>query len=82
MILHVIIVRGKNGCRNFHVTKLPLVMLRLSKFYSSPLLMLDISCIDNVFAYKIPMHRNFVRLKCVCHVFYDALFVFQLLSFL
>ena len=28
--------RGKYGCRNFHVAKLPLVMLRLSMFYSSP----------------------------------------------
>src|SRR3990170_6994909 len=26
--------RGKYGCRNFYVTKLPLVMLRLSMFYS------------------------------------------------
>ena len=34
--------RGKYGCGNFHVTKLPLVMLRFSMFYSSPLHMLDI----------------------------------------
>ena len=27
--------RGKYGCRNFHVTKLPLVMLRLLLFLSS-----------------------------------------------
>ena len=74
--------RGKYGCRNFHVTKLPLVLLRLSMFYSSPLHMLDISCLDNLFAYKIPMHWKYVRLKCVCHMFYDALFVPQFLSFL
>ena len=74
--------RGKYGCRNFHVTKLPLVMLRLSMFYSSPLHMLDISRLDNLFAYKMPMHRKYVRLKYVCHMFYDALFVFQLLSFM
>ena len=41
--------RGKYCCRNFHVTKLLLVMLRLSMFYSSSLLMLDVSCIDNLF---------------------------------
>ena len=74
--------RGKYGCRNFHVTKLPLVMLRLSMFYSSSLHMLDFSCLDNLFSYKIPMDRKYVRLKCVCHMFHDALFVFQLLSFL
>ena len=73
--------RGKYGCRNFHVTKLPLVMLRLSMFYSSPLHMLFISCLDNLLAYKIPMHRKYVRRKYVCHMFHDALFVFQLLSF-
>ena len=74
--------RGKYGCGNFHGNKLPLVLLRLPMFYSSPLHMLDISCLDNFFAYKIPMHRKYVRLKCVCHMFYDALFVFQLLSFM
>ena len=73
--------RGKYGCRNFDVTKLPLVMLRSSMFYSSSLHMLDISCLNNLFAYKIPMHRKYVRLKYVCHMFYDALFVLQLLSF-
>ena len=74
--------RGKYGCINFPVTRLLLVMLSLSMFYFSPMHMLDTSCLDNLFAYKIPMHRKYVRLKCVCHVFYDALFAFQLLSFI
>jgi hypothetical protein len=74
--------RVKYGCRNFYVTKLPLVMLRLSMFYSFPLHILDISRLDNLFAYKMSMHRKSVRLKCVCHMFYDALFVLQLLSFM
>ena len=43
--------RGKYGCRNFHVTKLPLVMLRSSMFYSSSLHLLAISCLDNLFSY-------------------------------
>ena len=73
--------RGKYGCRNFHVTKSPLVMLRLLLFVSSSFHMLIFACLDNLFAYKMPMHRKYVRLKCVCHMFYDALFVFQLLSF-
>ena len=72
--------RGKYGCRNFHVTKLPLFMLRLLLF--SSMHMLDLACLANLFAYKVHMHRNHVILKIVCHVFYDALFVFQLLSFM
>src|SRR5215216_3453055 len=82
IIPHGIIMREGNVCRNFHVTKLPLVMLILSMFYSSPLHMLDIYYFDNLFSYTIPMHRKYVRLKCVCHMFYDALFAFQLLSFM
>ena len=74
--------RGKYGCRNFHVTNLPLVMLRLLLFLSSALHMLDISCLDNLIDYKIPMHRKYVRLKCVWHMLDDALFVLQFLSFM
>ena len=72
--------RRKYGCRNFHVTKLPLVVLRSSTFYSSTLHMLEVSCLDNLFAYKMPMHRKYVRLKCVFDMLHDALFVFLLLS--
>ena len=67
--------RGKYGCRNFHVTKLPLVMLRLLLFLSASLHMLVFACLDNLFAYKMPMHRKYVRLRCVFHMLYDALFV-------
>ena len=73
-------VRGKYGCRNFHVTKLPLVMLRLLLF--SSMHMLDLACLANLFSYKTPMHRKYVRLKCVCLMISDALFAFQLLSFM
>ena len=73
---------GKYCGRNFHVTKLPLVMLRLLLLLSSSLHMLVFACLDNLFAYKIPMHRKYVRLKCVCHMCHDALFVFQFLSFM
>ena len=74
--------RGKYGCRNFHVTKLPLVMLRLILFRSASLHMLAFACFCNLFAYKMPMHRKYVRLRCVFHMVHDALFVFQLLSFM
>ena len=74
--------RGKYGCRNFHVTKLPHVMLRLLLFLSASLHMLVFACLDNLFAYKMPMHRKYVRLRCVFHVFHDAPFVLQFLSFM
>ena len=74
--------RGRYGCENFHVTKLPLFMSRLLSFLSFSLHMLVFACLDNLFAYKMPMHRKYARLKCVCHMFHDALFVFQLLSFM
>jgi hypothetical protein len=73
--------REKYGYRNFQV-QLPLLKFKLLMFYSSPLHMLDISFLDNLFAYKIPMHKKYVRLKCVFHMLHDALFVFQLLSFM
>ena len=74
--------RGKYGCRNFHVTKLPLAMLRLLLFLSVSLHVLVFACLDNLFAYKMAMHRKYVRLRCVCYVFYDALFVLQFFSFM
>ena len=74
--------RGKYGCRNFHVTKLPLVMLRLLLFFSASLHMLVFACLDNLFAYKKPMHRKYVRPRRVCHMLYDAPFVLQFLSFM
>ena len=73
--------RGNYGCRNFHVTKLPLFTLRLLSSPSS-LHMLVFACLANLFAYNMPMHRKYVRLRCVCYVFHDALFVLQFLSFM
>ena len=43
---------GKYCGRNFHVTKLPLFMLRLSMFYSSSLHMLVFVCFDNFLLIK------------------------------
>ena len=39
--------RGKYCGGIFYVTKLPLIMLRSSRFYSSTLHMLEISCFDD-----------------------------------
>ena len=71
---------GKYDCRKFHVTKLPLITLRLLSSLSSSLHMLVLSCLANLFAYNMP--SKYVRLRCVCHVFYDALFVLKILVFL
>ena len=73
--------RGKYGGRNFHVTKLPLVMLRLLLFLSSSLHMLVFACRDNLFTYKMPMHRKYVRLKCVFHMLHDALLCVSIIIF-
>ena len=53
--------RGKYGYRNFHVTHLPLLIFKLLMLHSSYLLMLDTSCLDKLFAYKMHMHRKYVR---------------------
>ena len=73
---------GKYGCSNFHVNKLPRVMLRLLLFLSASLHMLVFACLDNLFDYKMPMHRKYVRLRCVFHMLHDALFMLQFLSFM
>ena len=73
---------GKYGRRNFYLTKLPLVMLRLLSSLSSSLHMLVFACPAIFFAYNMPMHGNYVRLRCFCHVFHDAPFVLQFLSFM
>ena len=57
--------RGEYGHRNFYLTKLPLIMLRLLSSLSSSLHMLVFACLANLFVYNIPMHRNYVRLRCV-----------------
>ena len=44
--------RVKYGCINSHVTKFPLVMLRLLVFLCSSLHMLDLACLANLFSYK------------------------------
>jgi hypothetical protein len=69
--------RGKYGCRNFHVTKTPLYMLKFLKLHWFYLPMLVTLLFMNLFIYKIPMHRKHVRLKCVLNLLLDALFCFN-----
>src|SRR5215203_4294265 len=69
--------RGKYGCRNFHVTKTPLYVLKFLKLHLFYLPMLVTLLFMNLFIYKIPMHRKHVRLKCVLNFPLDALFCFN-----
>src|SRR5215203_87614 len=69
--------RGKYGCRNFHVTKTPLYVLKFLKLHLFCLPMLATILFMNLFIYKIPMHRKHVRLKCVLNLTLDALFCFK-----
>ena len=66
--------RGKFGCRNFHVTKTPIFMAKVLKFFFLHLPMLVTLCFHDLIIYKVPMHRKWVRLKCVSYLHLDALF--------
>ena len=69
--------RGKYGCRNFHVTKTPLYVLKFLKLHLFYLPMLVTLLFMNLFIYKILLHRKHVRLKCVLYLPLDALFCFK-----
>ena len=56
-----------------------LIVLKLHLFC---LPMLVDSCSHKLFAHKIPMQREWVRPKCSSHMLHDALFMFQVLSFM
>ena len=67
---------GTYACRNCNNIKFPLYMLKVLKSCLFCLPMLVDSCSHKLFAHKIPMHRNWVRLKCFFHVIHDAPFMF------
>ena len=70
--------RGKYGSRNLHVTKNPLFKLKVLKVLLFYLPMPVTMFFMDLFVYKIPMHRKYVRLKCVHVLLLDALFCFIL----
>ena len=73
--------RGKFGCRNFNVTKTPLFWLKVLKLFLFHLPMLVALCFNDLFLYKVPRHRKWVRLKCVSHLLLDALVCLNSYSF-
>ena len=73
---------GTYACRSCNNIKFPLYELKIVKLCLFCLPMLVDSCSQKLFAHKTPMHRKWVRLKCATHILHDALFMFQLLSFM
>src|SRR3954465_9278431 len=71
--------RGNFCCIKFHVPKTPLFMLKFLKLYLFYLPMHVTLCFFDLFSYKMPMHRKWVRLKFVSHLLLDALFCFKIL---
>ena len=57
--------RGKYGCWSSYVTKTPLCMLKVLKLFLFHLPVLETLCSNDLFSYKMPMHRKWVRLKYV-----------------
>jgi hypothetical protein len=70
--------RGKYGCWNSHVTKTPLFILKVPKLLLFYLPILVTMFLFDLFSYKIPMYRKWVRIKCVLYLLLDALFCFNL----
>ena len=73
---------GIYACTSCNNIKFPLYVLKVSKIYLFCLHVLVDSCSHKLFAHKIPMDRKWVRLKCACHVIYDAPIMFLFLSFM
>ena len=55
--------RGKFGRRNFHVTKTPLFMMKVLKFFFFYLPMLVTLCFHDLCFYKFPRHRKWLGLN-------------------
>ena len=66
--------RGRHGSKYLNNKKFPLFMVNILKLCLFCLPMLVTLCFNNLFSYKIPMHRKHVRLKCVWYLLIDALF--------
>ena len=69
--------REKYGCKSFHGTETPLYLLKVLKLLSFYRPMHVALFFVNLFSYKIPMHRTWIRLKHVLNLLLDALFYFN-----
>src|ERR1041385_8179425 len=66
--------RGRYAHRYFNNIKHPLSMMKNLKLHLFCLPMLISLCFNELFFYKIPLHKKHVRLKCACYLLLDALF--------
>src|SRR3954468_793309 len=66
--------RGKHGSMHLNDVKFPCFMLKALKLHLFCLPMLVSFCFNNLFSHDTPMHRKWVRLKCVGYLLLDALF--------
>src|ERR1041385_7280018 len=66
--------RGTYAYRYFNNIKFPLFMLKVLKLHLFCLPMLISLCFNDLFLYKIPLHKKHVRLKFVFYLLLDALF--------
>ena len=72
--------RGKHGFMHLNNVKFPRFMLKSLKLHLFCLPMLVDFCFNNSFSHDTPMHRKWVRLKCVGYFLLDALFHFRCIS--
>src|SRR3954469_24373216 len=66
--------KGTYAYRYFNNIKFPLFMVNILNLCLFCLPMLVALCFSNLFSYKTPMHRKYVRLKYVLYMLLDALF--------
>ena len=57
--------RGKYGFMYLNNIKFPLFMLKILELHLFCFPMLAALCLNDLFSYKAPLHRKWVRLKCV-----------------
>jgi hypothetical protein len=69
--------RGKHGLMDPNNIKFPLFLLEFLKMYLFFLPMLVTMCLVDLFSYKIPMHRKWLRFKCISYLLFDALSCFK-----
>src|SRR3954462_15158730 len=62
--------------------KFPCFMLKALELHLFCLTMHVAFCFNNLFSHDTPMHRKWVRLKCVGYLFLDALFLDALFHFI
>src|SRR5215216_7970784 len=71
--------RGKSVLMHLNNIKFPRFMLKVFMLHFFCLLMQVDFSFNNLFVYKIPLHRKWVRLKCVCvFLLLNAIFRFNL----